>query len=163
VCGEGGAVAGWGGQDSRDGDVVGEGGEVEDCQGVEERVGFSVCLAAGEADGMRRGGGRGRGDVAAVGVWGAKAGFGRAVGGCGVEKEEVVYGVSDFAGGEEEGACGCGCGIGRWGGEGSLSTGGFAGAPEGEGEFAAGGFHCGALHIACRCIMVYAQGCEEKR
>ena len=57
VCGEGGKVAGWGGQDCRDGGVVGEGGEVEDSQGVEERVGFSVCLAAGEADGVRRGGG----------------------------------------------------------------------------------------------------------
>jgi hypothetical protein len=82
--------------------------------------------------------------VAAVGAWGAEAGFGRAVVGCGVEKEEVIYGVPDFAGGEEEGTCGCGSGIGRRSGEGSLSRGGFVGASEGEGEFAAGGFHCGA-------------------
>jgi len=79
--------------------------------------------------------------MAAVGAWGAEAGFGHAVRGCGVEKEEVVYGVPDFAGGEEEGACGCGGGIRRWGREGSLSRGGSSGASEGEGEFAAGGFH----------------------
>jgi hypothetical protein len=37
------------GQNGRDGSVVGvgEGGEVENSQGVEERVGFGVCLAAG--------------------------------------------------------------------------------------------------------------------
>jgi hypothetical protein len=122
-------VCGWGGQKGCDDVVVGgEGGEVKDSQGVEERMGFSVCLAAGKADGVRGGGGRGGGDVAAVGAWRTKAGFSGVVRGSGVEKEEFVYGVPDFAGGEEEGACGCGGGIGSWGGEGSLGGGGFTGA-----------------------------------
>jgi hypothetical protein len=80
--------------------------------------------------------------VAAVGAGRAKAGFGGAVGGYGMEKDEVVYGVPDFAGGEEEGARRWGNGIGRCGVEGSLSGSGFSGASEGEGEFVAGGFHC---------------------
>ena len=60
-----------------------------------------------------------------------------------MEKEEVVYGVPDFAGEEEEGTCGCGGGIGSW--DGSLSGGGFTGALEGRGGFAVGKFHCGPL------------------
>jgi hypothetical protein len=55
-------VAGWGGQEAHDGGVIGawEGGEVEDSHRVEERVGFGVRLAAGEADCVRGGEGEGR-------------------------------------------------------------------------------------------------------
>ena len=142
VGSEGGEATGWCGQKGGDDVVVcGEGGEIEDSQGVEKRMGFGVCLAAGEADGVRGGGG----DVAAVGAWRAEAGFGGVVGGYGMEKEEAVNGVPDFAGSEEEGACGCGGGIGSWAGEGSLSVDGFTRASESEGKFAAGRFHRGAL------------------
>jgi hypothetical protein len=57
VGGEGGEVARWVSQKGRGDAEVGKSGEVEDGQRVEERMGFGVCLAAGEADGV---GGRGR-------------------------------------------------------------------------------------------------------
>jgi hypothetical protein len=74
------------------------------------------------------------------------------VGGCGGKKEEVVYGIPDFARGEEEGTSGCNGSLRRWDGAESLSGAGFARASEGEGDLAAGRFHCGLLYMACRCI-----------